>query len=195
MEISNKTLAILLVIAIVLAVGGALLSLGRTGITGLGSGTGYVNVTVSQDTSISVSHPDIDFGSGNIEGTNETAQLISNGTTINWSSAQATPHSITINNGGNVNITVTVSAERNSTSFFLNQTGTKEYKYKTENNESGSAQSLVTTLTDLNTTTQTICTHLSSASANTINLVASLQFGTTIQGTFTDTLTFSSSAT
>jgi len=67
-DINNKTLATLLVIAIIVSIGGTLISLNRLskfgGVTGFAtSGTAKVNLTVTSSSGITVTQA-IDFGSG-----------------------------------------------------------------------------------------------------------------------------------
>ncbi|MCL6500808.1 MAG: hypothetical protein K6T16_02115, partial [Candidatus Pacearchaeota archaeon] len=68
MDVSNKFLAFLLVIAILVTVIGTWYSLSKvgqlTGITGLQ--TGYVNVTITGKTQINVTQPYCGFGSGHV---------------------------------------------------------------------------------------------------------------------------------
>ncbi|MCX6711151.1 MAG: hypothetical protein NTZ02_03625, partial [Candidatus Woesearchaeota archaeon] len=66
-DINNKTLATLLVIAIIVSIGGTLISLNRLskfgGVTFATSGTAKVNLTVTSSSGITVTQA-IDFGSG-----------------------------------------------------------------------------------------------------------------------------------
>ena len=69
-DINNKTLATLLVVAIIVSIGGTLISLNRLskfggiGVTGFAtSGTAKVNLSVTSSTGITVTQA-IDFGSG-----------------------------------------------------------------------------------------------------------------------------------
>ena len=83
-EISNKTLTILLVIAIAVSLGGAFTSLSRLAaisalpITGFAtSGTGKVNLSITETTSVAISG-NIDFGSGYINSTSNFVRLEGN---------------------------------------------------------------------------------------------------------------------
>jgi len=75
-EVSNRTLAVLLVVAVVVSLGGTLISLERlsridvpvfSGITGFASSTGNITFTVSELVEINLSTLDINFGSGNYD--------------------------------------------------------------------------------------------------------------------------------
>jgi len=111
-DISNKTLAILVGIAIVISLLGVL-SVGKGGvsyITGKGStGTGPVSFNATSEVSIKVVGS-IDFGNGRVNATAANATLDSaDGTTVggSWSfSAQ----NIKVENDGTVNISVNLSA-------------------------------------------------------------------------------------
>ena len=73
MNISNKTLAILLIAGMVLSISGTLITLnntGRSGYTGLATtdtSEGTVNYTISSNVQINFSTADINFGSGYID--------------------------------------------------------------------------------------------------------------------------------
>ena len=81
-EISNKTLTILLIVAIAVALGGTFTSLSmlsriKAPVTGLAtSGTGKVNLSITSATSIVVSG-NIDFGSGYMSDP-RTAEFLAN---------------------------------------------------------------------------------------------------------------------
>ncbi|MFH1248744.1 MAG: hypothetical protein V1660_01180, partial [archaeon] len=88
MEISNRALAGLLVAAIVLSVGGAMLTVAKlgdlvailpiSGITGFGV-TGQVNVSLQQTASLNVSQTFVDFGVGVVTTGRTGALLVSDG--------------------------------------------------------------------------------------------------------------------
>jgi len=134
-EISNKTLATLLVIAIIVSIGGTLISLNRLskfGITGFAtSGTAKVNLTVTSSAGITVSQA-IDFGSGYADtGTNCTMEsnLSSGSRSTNckgdWAIAIADPTKryIIVQNTGNVPGNITINASANASSWLNSGTG------------------------------------------------------------------------
>ena len=120
-EISNKTLAMLLVAAIVVSLGGTLVSLNKlsrfntAGITGLASASGEANLTISETVSITLLDGKIEFGSGIVNTTlaAQNATLISNHTnafprgTWDWTAADT----FVIQNNGNIEANVSVYAE------------------------------------------------------------------------------------
>jgi len=124
-QISNKTLTLLLVIAIVVSVGGTIISINRINrlaqrqiITGMaGTGTGYVNLTIAGVASISVLEGQIDFGSCSPNATigSNLSSNVSGFSANSWGSPGvcsgsgiSAPDNITIKNDGNTFINVTV---------------------------------------------------------------------------------------
>ena len=126
-QISSRTLMILLISAIVVSVGGTIISLSKINqlsvqiprITGMAtSGTGYVNVTIASIASISVIEGQIDFGSCSPNasiGANLSSNVSNGSTWESWgapgvcSSFPNSPDNITIKNDGNAYVNVTVS--------------------------------------------------------------------------------------
>lgn len=121
-EISNRTLAFLLVGAIVISLGGTLVSLNKLGqmgalsLTGAAT-TGNISLTVAVDTSYNVTNTIIDFGVGYITGGNPWAVLDSDyDSNVNWNQSTS-PQFLTIQNDGNVNINVSFNSTANATGF------------------------------------------------------------------------------
>lgn len=167
-EVSNKSLAALLVVAIVVSLGGTFISLSRLSgigriplITGFaGTDTGIVNITITEDLTIDTPENLIEFGSGlvDINTPDGYAEVYSNGTKdadwINASTFLPDPtysgtneDYIIIENLGNVNVNLTVLTSKNSTEY-LCDVGKKceglreaKYEYWSEDNTSGSCES------------------------------------------------------
>jgi len=126
-DVSNKTLALLLVVAILTSVGGLMLSLNRLNelkvsflpaITGAptSTGSGRVNLSVSSATAISVADGLIRFGActpvpgaGSYFMSNSTLNAIDNTTGMYNCSTMMAPDNITVRNIGNgyLNLTIT----------------------------------------------------------------------------------------
>lgn len=133
-EISNKTLTVLIAIAIVISLGSTFISLNRLSklsgmsITGLAtSGSGKANLTVSSATSIAVSGA-ILFGSGIVNAS--SALLESNASDYRarygngtWSWAARGSQTIKIENDGNVNVTINVSTNVSRANYTGSLTG------------------------------------------------------------------------
>ena len=136
-EISNKTLAALLVVAIVVSIAGTMVSiqrLSKLGVSGFAtSGTGIANLTISSSRSITV-YNNIDFGAGYADdGT--TCTMESNATApetncngdpsaaIGWDDRPLSTQYFIINNSGNINTNVTFNASQDATEWIGNYPG------------------------------------------------------------------------
>ena len=131
-DFSNKTIATLLVVAIIISISGTLISLQKLsnlGVSGFAtSGTGVANLTISSSRSITVTTNLIDFGSG-YPATSETCVMESNrtsapanciGTTnapIKWSDSSLPAPYFIINNTGNINTNVTFNASADASTW------------------------------------------------------------------------------
>ncbi len=149
-DISNKTLAILLIGAMVVSLGGTMLSLNRlsgvTGpsqqLTGYAGGTGYTNLSIPSSTLIHLNNTVVDFGTGIINSTagcdnatltsgNETvkAAVNMNNCWINSTGAKgfnpfnASITPIYIRNDGNENVTLQFTSTSQSAIGFIDNSG------------------------------------------------------------------------
>ncbi len=175
MELSNKSLALLLVAAIVISLGGTLISLNRLsqqGLTGLAAGTVVLNVSENMSCTIS---SNVSFGTS-------VGQIL---TIVNLSTAVANTNGFTdctsndacrgmmINNTGNINVNVTFSSDKNGTTL-LGGPGASpaSFNYSVVNGSNNGAllpgcnTGLKTAWTYVNETTTTICTNLTALSTN-----------------------------
>ncbi|MBW2991068.1 hypothetical protein KY348_05190 [Candidatus Woesearchaeota archaeon] len=143
MDMSNKSLALLLVAAIVISLGGTLMSLnklGEVGVTGgATAGSGQVNLTISQNTSCTVD-TDVDFGSGaptsTITISTESANAGNDFTDCTGASAC---RGIYINNTGNTPINVTFNSSVNGSELLGGTHGIDHFKYLIDVSEPDSA--------------------------------------------------------
>ncbi|MBW2984586.1 hypothetical protein KY361_05695 [Candidatus Woesearchaeota archaeon] len=169
-EVSNKSLATLLVVAIVVSLGGTFISLNRLSslgrvplITGFQT-TGEVNVSITEVTTISAPEAIIWFGEGTVAAGTD-AELWSNGTKINWNNASSwmpdpaytgegsenkSEDFIVIENTGNVHLNISVYTEKNASEYLCDNLAgptfvacdtVAEYKYWSLENETGSCDS------------------------------------------------------
>ncbi|MCA9477866.1 MAG: hypothetical protein KC535_01835 [Nanoarchaeota archaeon] len=141
MEVTNKTLGLLLIAAIVVSLGGTFVSLNKLGgvsTTGYATNNETGTVTLAVGTALSivtVGNTDIAFGTC----TPDTASAITVDSSLNSAGVNNTlcdgtfPDNITIENDGNVDANVTVRSSINGTDFF-DTNGNFEYKV---NNVSG----------------------------------------------------------
>ena len=131
MEISNRALAFLLVVAIVISLGGTILSLNRlstVGFTGAATALGTTNLTITNAVAIDFINTNVNFGTGYVW---PTAALITNCTMdtnatapantspqqacIGFTSVVGAPFNL--RNDGNVNLNVTLQADANATNW------------------------------------------------------------------------------
>lgn len=110
-------------------------------ITGFASG--YVNITVDTQITINVTQDTINFGRGIITSGQLNATLYTNGagTSVvergNWSTAIASP--IVVENIGNINASLKITAGKNASDFFDSATGSnQEYMINVSNKDAGS---------------------------------------------------------
>ena len=155
-EISNKTLAVLLIVAIAISLGGTLVSINRLssvmrlpgGITGYVSGTGTTNVTITSSASIRFAKSNLDFGIGAVNSSagNQVCSLASsNGggskdpitSCINFTAAGSMV-SLSIENDGTSNLTVNLTSTQNAAGFVGGPSGLEFFRYKVTNNETNS---------------------------------------------------------
>ena len=117
-DISNKTLATLLIVAIAVSVVGTFIAANKPiYISGMASsGTGTVEVTISGLAAISVTD-NIDFGSGYVYPNNITARLESNGTAATNGSWTWAAQDIEIENEGNQKLNITFNASSAASSW------------------------------------------------------------------------------
>lgn len=152
-DISNRTLAIFLVMAIVVSLGVTIYSLNKLtpySITGQAQSVpGKVNLSVQNSISILLYNNTVDFGSGyvntscvEIVGGKNYANLTAGSTYIDtgdcWTGTTE-PTSIIVENNGNVNVSVSIRGP-NPLTFFGNYAGSYDYNLtaKARNNEANS---------------------------------------------------------
>lgn len=140
-QISNKTLTFLLIAAVVVSIGGTIISVNRLNqlrfqiprITGLGS-TGYVNVTIAGVTSINLIDTQINFGSCSPNAT--TGTNVSSNVSDGWGAPgvcridgdlTTNEDNITIQNDGNKNINVSVKTSVVAGTSFIGGTNPQFY--------------------------------------------------------------------
>ncbi len=161
-EISNRTLAILLIVAIAISLGGTIISLNRlaqvrvptiTAAALTDTGTATVNITSQASIIFHAGNNSIAFGSGWVNSTESSGICVmsainSSDGTVNsackgsWAAGLS---GFIIENNGNVNLTVEVHSDKNSTEFLGNQTsGTNNmnFTFMAYNNETASCGQL-----------------------------------------------------
>lgn len=214
-EISNKTLAVLLVLAIAISIGGAVLTITQVtnlvniipalqGITGLGT-TGRVNVSVTALAQLDVAQPSVDFGVGYITvGQTSTVLNSSAAKPSSWTESGTTwaAKDMQIANTGTVDINVSFTSGATGATMLA---GTNpNFNYSAYNNITAGCKttdgttaipSLQQNSTQITSATvpYNICQNLSYVSAtNSVNVTITLKFEQDVQaGNKTALLTFS----
>jgi hypothetical protein len=186
MEISNKALAILLVLAIVVSIGGAVVNMAKLsefsgiiptikGITGMGT-TGTVNVSLQATTNLNVTQTFVDFGVGYVTTNMFGARVNSTGNRTNWTVVGTfTPLNLQLENIGNVNLSVSVSSDKSATTYLGGTNPVFQFAATTKTPDVAacvSGYNLQSTLTDVTlTTTKNVCSNLGFvAESNELNV-------------------------
>jgi len=188
MELSNKSLALLLVAAIVISLGGTLISinkLNQQGLTGLAAGTVVLNVSENMSCTIS---SNVSFGTSTTQ-ILTIVNLSTNGSNSNGFTdclAQDACRGMMINNTGNMNVNVTFSSDKNGTTLLGGPEATNtSFQYSVVNGSNNGAllpgcnSGLKTAWTYANETTTAICTNLTALSTNN---AMTIEYNITIDG-------------
>ncbi len=160
-EISNKTLAVIVVAAIVVTLGSTalIMRMGSPVITGMATdqvGTAQFNIT--SVVSIAIDDALIDFGAGSVTSPADYA-VIDSDTTVTDGDWSGTEDHFEVENDGNVAINITINAS-NVASGFIGGTS-PAYKWMTDNSEAdGTCATPISSYTDATTTTQLFCSNL-----------------------------------
>ena len=217
MEISNRFLAFLLVVAIVIAIVASFYSVSNANnflkLTGLGV-LGYVNITIQNFTSINVTATDCDFGSGYVSAGSIYAVLhpgpatpiledacsnISGGDVKdNWTNMTVyDPNCMEVKNDGNKDVELNVTSGKNVSTFLGTDNGW--YQVWSDNKEGYSCENNVSYLNRANISNDinvTLCTNFTSEDTrDEVYVGCHLQVpNTTPPGIKTDTWTFTATA-
>ena len=149
-DIPNKTLAYILIIALIISVTGTFISITklRELFTPAGKVSGYVNVTILSRAEITMTDTIIEFGSGYVNETCSNCTIASNGTTlypaccvgmnatINWS--YPINDNLTIENTGSTNVVLYIASYQNASEFIGGTTVSPSFQIKVEEGEPGS---------------------------------------------------------
>jgi hypothetical protein len=190
MDLSNKSMALLLVAAIVISLGGTMISLNRlneAGVTGLVGGS--VNLTISSNASCTVSN-NVSFGTAGQPGTAVNLSTERDNTGAGFSNCvTANCTGIEINNTGNVNLLVNFTSNVNATGLIVQQTGLDptDFQYIVTNGTDsggepgcggGSAQNWTWYNVSNSATPSNICSNLTFGDANDI---VTMEFNVTLE--------------
>ncbi len=173
MDVSNKTLGMLLVAAIVVSVGGTFLSLQQlgslSGSTGFAtSDSGQVNLTVAQTLSIELTDDVINFGECLLNDTNTifVDSSVVRGSVDNayCDNTAGFPDDLALRNAGNVHACVNMQTNANGTTLFGTDgdsgIGYKVYNHVSEGGCAGTLQATYRNFTSIGASDYPVCTNL-----------------------------------
>ncbi len=203
----NKVLVFVAVLAVAFAALNSYISLQKASeisrLTGLTGSEGFVNVTVVTSVSVNFTKDAVSWGVGSINGGESNATLVvadGTGTAVtrgNWSTTGITP--LAIENIGNVNTTLSLSAAKNATTLFGGSAGHRAYRWNVTNSDAGSCNPTAfsnATFMDVNTSGYSFCSqfgYLNTQDQLNISISITVPYdGNT--GALTDTITVTAAA-
>lgn len=146
-EISNQTLAFLLVLAVVISLGGTFLSLKKLDQLTRGSGLigyatsstlGAVNVSVSDTTQINFSAANISWGSGSVKpGQSNCTLNTRTANSFGCTGFNTVNSQLQIDNIGNNNVELNITFNKNKSAFIGGNSSLHKYMFKTSNGSTG----------------------------------------------------------
>jgi hypothetical protein len=159
MDISNRALGLLLVAAIVISIGGTVISLNKLdGFTTTGMATnpnGTVDLAVGSLLSIVLDDNAIDFGSCTLPGGQglNVDSALGSGSLNNSACGGTFPDTITVRNNGNLPAEVNITSDISGTAWVTDSW----FAYKAASADGGCTSGLQSTYTNLTATEQTFC--------------------------------------
>jgi len=175
MNVSNKFLAFLLVISIVVTLIGTWYSIDKVNkfatLTGFGT-EGYVNITITNFTSINVTATDCDFGSGYVNAGklyavlnpgDDTGNCSATAYSENWTNASTyNPQCMVVENDGNYGAIINVSSSKNADTFLGGASSLNDYRVWSDVKDEGGGSScygggVLYNGLEMNTSDRTIC--------------------------------------
>jgi hypothetical protein len=170
------------------------------------SGSGQVNVTITQNLSIYVQVMNMTFGTGHVE-TGQSSATINSSTPVppltstmlaaaNWiNETTFEPQSFELVNDGNVNASVTITGDHDADDFIGGTSPAYEYNASNEEALSCVTGATIQDWTDVTTGSTTVCTNLGSADgADELYVDIRLTIPSNTQGELETFVTFSASA-
>lgn len=204
-EVSNKTLAALLAVAIVVSLGGTLLSLNKLGsnsLTGAAEAQGTAIFNITTDITITLTNATVNFGEGVLNSSNSTCTLSTEDTSVPdcWvNSTDYAPAPFVIRHDGNNNVNLTINSTGGA-GFFIGGEGAA-YKFKGNETaiEGGDACAAAGTLqdswTDVTALEQNLCSSFYSENdKDEIQVDIQITIPDGVHGEKSSTVTFTSYA-
>ncbi|MBT7903016.1 hypothetical protein HN587_04060 [Candidatus Woesearchaeota archaeon] len=209
-EVSNKTLAILLVAAIVVSLGGVVLSMNKLGkvtvVTGFASGTnttqdGEVTLNITAYSSFEFIDSAIAFGSATLNGSDDSTYYecwSGNGTETNdalFPDLVCPTDAVQIHNDGSFDLSINFTSSLVSTSFICDQCNDVAPSFKYASNLAGGsyvnecADGDIPTYAEITGSSQVVCTDLDVAEDTSVSSYVKIPKGAN-KGGQTATWTF-----
>ena len=152
MEITNKTLALFLVVAVVISLGGAFMSMKKLGQLSYGTSTGFIpsaqgnaTLTINTQASIIFVYNLVDFGAGYVNASFNNCTLLINSSNaitatgcVGFNTTTSQYDTFIIMNNGNTYLNVTMNSSDNASTFIGGTSTIAALEYAITNNESGS---------------------------------------------------------
>ncbi len=166
MDISNKTLAWLLIGSIVVSLLGTFSALNRLQQLGVtGAATGIAKVNISSTASIIFSVDTVDWGTGYVNTTTggNNCTLYTDGTSNgdDCEGFSTVTQGLILENNGNQVVNVSIASDKDAAAFIGGSNPSPEFKWKFSENEQGSCTSQGSTgwtdWADVSTTAITLC--------------------------------------
>ena len=172
----SNTLIILAVLAVIVTLLTLVVTINKFGVTGKATDTATANFTISSQASISFITNIVNWGTGTVEELAEYCTLDTEGNVANGVGFTSVNQGLTLQNDGNVNITVNLTSSKDADSFI----GGKNplFQWMVHNNESNSCLTGLTptSYTTVTTTATTVCTNMSyNDSSDTIDIDLKVQ--------------------
>lgn len=163
----NNILLTIAIIAVLLALANAVIVFQKvedvSTIVGYATDTGTANLTVQESIAVNFTTDVINWGSGSHNSGVTSAKLNSEGVVENGTGWSTVTDGLILNNIGNVNVTLNLSASKNASEFIGGSNPDPEYKwrisdYQGHGDESGACVGInPTAYTAVNTTNRTVC--------------------------------------
>ncbi len=171
MKTNNKNIKLdnALMIVAIIAVGFAFVNLMTTidkfrdiqSLTGYATDTGTANLTIQSTASVNFTLDLIDWGSGYVNANATSATLVTNGTMVGTTGFNTVSNGLTIENIGNNNVTLNLSADKNAATFVGGTT--PAFQWNVTNNDTSKTCDPginISSYPAVDTTMQVACTNM-----------------------------------
>lgn len=167
-EISNKTLAVIVVAAIVVTLGSTalILRMGAPVVTGMATESGTAEFNITSVVSIRMVDNLINWGDGAVDAGEDYAWVDSEGNSGNDTAAPFTTQSngLIVENDGNVDVNLTVASSKDASTFPGGDATNRDFEWKIKNpgTRDNTGTCAISTYADVATTNTSACSNLTS---------------------------------